>query len=466
MIMFAGRAIAATPVTAARELERIGAGTERVSAAVAPKVVQILTQSTKVAGSGDEQPNGVLISERGRGSGFFVSNDGYVLTNAHVVANAARIRVLTQDAKEYVATVAGLDADNDLALLKVDAKDSAYFDLTPNPATRQGQLVLAYGSPMGLAQSASLGLVSAVERQLSADDPRAYIQTDASMNPGNSGGPLVDLEGHLLGVNTMILSQSGGSEGLGFAIPLDVARRSYTALRAHGSVPRAQLGLQPRSLTPELIAGLDLKVRKGVLVEDVDPSGPAGKAGVIPGDVVVGLGAATIRTLRDLYAAEYDLPAGQSADIAVMRGADMRLLQMAPQLAAKAQPALSAGVTEKENLVLRLGVYATTLTPTLAATMGGIRGGPGALVLALTGMSAGQNSPEPGDVIHAINGAAIESVDELRTALSSLEEGAPVVLQLERAGVLSYFTPGALPAAAQVKRTSSNGQRGPAALRY
>ena len=122
--------------------------------------------------------------------------------------------------REYPATVIGTDADNDLALLKIDVQAAPFFDLNRDATPRQGQLVLAYGSPMGLAQSASLGLVSAIDRQLNPEDPRIYIQTDASMNPGNSGGPLVDLDGKLLGVNTMILSQSGGSEGLGFAVPL------------------------------------------------------------------------------------------------------------------------------------------------------------------------------------------------------------------------------------------------------
>jgi serine protease Do len=319
---------------------------------------------------------------------------------------------------------------------------------------------------MGLAQSASLGLISALDRQLSPDDPRAYLQTDASMNPGNSGGPLVDLDGRLLGVNTMILSQSGGSEGLGFAIPLEVARRSFAALRVHGSVPRARLGLQPRSLTPELIAGLELKVRKGVLVEDVDSNGPASAAGVHPGDVIVGIGEATIRNLRDLYTAEYELPAGQS-DLAVMRGADMRFLRITPLFAGKPQPAPAAGVTEKENLVFGLGVYAATLTPELAATMGGTRVSQGALVLALTGMSAaGQNGAEPGDIIHTVNHTTVDSVEALRAALDSVPAGAALVLQIERAGVLSYVTPGALPAAAQMKRTGSIAHSGASALRF
>ena len=158
-------------------------------------------------------------------------------------------------------------------------------------------------------------MVSAADRQLSPDDPRTYIQTDASMNPGNSGGPLVNLQGGLLGISTMILSQSGGSEGLGFAVPLDVIRHFYTAIRAGGAVSRPLLGIQPRSLTADLIAGLGLKVRQGVLVDDVDPYGPATNAGVLPGDVIVSLGAEPIHTLRDLFHAEYALSAGAPVEI-------------------------------------------------------------------------------------------------------------------------------------------------------
>ena len=228
-------------------------------------------------------------------------------------------------------------------------------------------------------------------------------------------------------------------------------------------MPRAQLGLQPRSLTPDLIAGLDLKVRKGVLVEDVEPNGPASAAGLRPGDVIVGLGDASIRTLRDLYTAEYGMPATAS-DIAIMRGPDMRFLRITPQFAAKSQPVLAAGVTEKENLVFGLGIYAATLTPALAATMGGSRGGPGAVVLALAGMNAnGQSGAEPGDIIHGVNHTAVDSVEALRAALDAVGAGAPLVLQIERAGVFSFVTPGAMTPAAQVKRTSST--KG-ATLRY
>lgn len=277
---------------AVHNLQLMSSEMERLSIAVAPKVVQIATQGLKITGNGEGQAAGMLVAEQGRGSGFLVSSDGYLLTNAHVIANALHITVQVQSGagsadadrtREYVARVSGVDADNDIALLKIDAESLPFFDLNSGVSPRQGQLVLAYGNPLGLSQSATLGLVSAVERQLNPDDPRVYIQTDAPLNPGNSGGPLVDLDGHLLGVNTMILTQSGGSEGIGFAVPLEVARHSYAMLREKGTMARPLLGLQPRSLTPELIAGLHLKATVGVLVEDVAPGGPGAEAGLSSG---------------------------------------------------------------------------------------------------------------------------------------------------------------------------------------
>jgi len=468
LLMLAAPVMGANPESI-RELERLGGETERVSAAVGPKVVQIVTQSLKVAEKGDQQPAGVLVAERGRGSGFFVAPDGYLITNAHVVANATRIKVLVSTSaaadspREYIAKVAGIDPDNDLALLKIEIQGAPFFDLTHDAAPRQGQMVVVYGSPMGLAQSASLGLVSAVERQLNPDDPRVFIQTDASMNPGNSGGPLVDLAGNLLGINTMILSQSGGSEGLGFAVPLDVIRHSYEALRERGTVARPRLGIQPRSLTPELIAGLGLKVRQGVLVEDVNPYGPGAAAGLLPGDVLVSLAAQPVHTMRDLYRVEFALTPGAPVEAAVMRGADERMLRITPEAARNTPPPVSAeSVTEKDNLVFRLGLYGAPLTPAWASTMGGVRGGPGVVVLALAGLGlAGQDTIEPGDVVHTVNGAAVDTVESLRSRLEAVPDGGPIVLQIERAGMLSYVVPGALSGGEQrLKKTTSASRTG------
>ncbi len=188
-------ALAVSATAAPRDLARMSGETERLSAQVGPKVVQIITQGVKVAGAGEEQPVGALIAERGCGSGFLVSADGYIVTNAHVIANATRIKVMVQPAQagamvEYAGSVVGVDSDNDLAVLKIDAKGMPFFDLGQRAEeARQGQLVLAYGSPMGLSQSATFGMVSAIQRQLGVDDPRTYIQTDAPINPGKLGRP-------------------------------------------------------------------------------------------------------------------------------------------------------------------------------------------------------------------------------------------------------------------------------------
>jgi len=454
---------------------------ERLTIAVAPKVVQIATQGLKITGSGEGQPAGVLVTEHGRGSGFFVSSDGYLLTNAHVVANATRITVLVQSAAdrspdaadrshEYVARVAGVDADNDLALLKVDAESLPFFDLASGRNPRQGQLVLAYGNPLGLSQSATLGLVSAVERQLNPDDPRVYIQTDAPLNPGNSGGPLVDLDGHLLGVNTMILSQSGGSEGIGFAVPLDVARQSYAMLREKGTTARPLFGIQPRSLTPDLIAGLHLKAADGVLVEDVAPGGPGADAGLLPGDVISGLAGKPIHNIRDLYCAEYQLAPHRALELTVLRGDQPRTLRITPAAPRSTPDALpSKNITEKDNLVFRLGMYGATLTPALASGLDLVRDSSGVLVIARAGQGlSGQNPFQPGDIIHAVNGAAVDGMVELRQKLDSISDGTPIVLQVERAGMLSYMAlagpayPGTLPKASRFTPESMPAASAPA----
>ena len=440
---------------AVRDLETMSGQMERLSAQVAPKVVQIATQGRKIAGAGEEQPAGVLVAEHGWGSGFFISSDGYLFTNAHVIANASRVKVMVQPVNgsaqpgsliEYPATLVGVDADNDLALLKIESGPVPFFDLDADRPARQGQVVLAYGSPMGLSQSATMGLVSAVDRQLSPDDPRAYIQTDAAINPGNSGGPLVDLDGNLLGINTMIISQSGGSEGIGFAVPLDVIRHVWAGLREKGTVARPLLGIQPRSLTADLIAGLQLKVHQGVLVEDVAPYSAGAAAGVLPGDVLLSLNAEIIHNLRDLYRTESSLSAGMPVEVVVLRRNNMRLLRITPEAPRAAAAVLSPGsVSEKENLVFRLGFYGATITPALASSLGSLRQAKGVLVLALAGSGlAGENGVEPGDIVHEVNGSVIDGVESLRSAIETIPDGASVVLQVERAGVLSYLTPGVM----------------------
>ena len=220
----------------------------------------------------------------------------------------------------------------------------------------------------------------------------------------------------------------------------------------------AALGIQPRSLTPELIAGLGLKVRKGVLVEDVDPNGPAAAAGLLPGDVLLSLGVEAIHNLRDLYRARTRSHPGSPVELAVMRGPDVQLLRITPR--ARAQN--PAGIVRRERHRkgqprISPGHVWAKLTPAVASTLGGLRGDTGVLVLALAGAGmAGQNALQPTDVIHAVNGKPVDSVESLRDSLAAIPDGAPLVLQIEREGMLSYIVPGAMPGDEQrLKKTAS-----------
>ena len=181
--------------------------------------------------------------------------------------------------------VIGIDRDSDLAVVKIDKNNLPFLTFGNSDELRQGQIVLALGNPLGLDNSVSMGVVSAVSRQIKGDDPMVYIQTDAPINPGNSGGPLLDADGQVVGINTLIFSQSGGSEGIGFAIPSDIAQEVYTQLKANGHVHRAQLGLVGQTITPDMAEGLSLETDHGIVISDLEPDGPAARAGVQAEDV-------------------------------------------------------------------------------------------------------------------------------------------------------------------------------------
>ena len=224
--------------------------------------------------------------------------DGYIVTNAHVVEGARRIRVRLQGIKQQQddahgpieAKLVGVDQLSDVAVLKIDAHDLPALEFADSSLLKQGQIVFAFGSPLGLENSVTMGVVSATERQIDPDSPAIYIQTDAPINPGNSGGPLVDVDGKVVGINTFIISESGGNEGLGFAIPSNVVKTVYEQLRTEGHVHRGEIGVAVRSITPDLLEGLNLPTSRGVLLEDVTPDSPADKAGLKIGDVVINVG--------------------------------------------------------------------------------------------------------------------------------------------------------------------------------
>jgi serine protease Do len=434
---------------------------EALSHTVSLAVVQVFSTGYALGAeeeAGDTTTAGLVTKQRSSGSGVLMSADGYIVTNNHVVRNARRIRVqlaslpdeagsahpqLHAHGKLLEAKVVGVDREADLAVIKVEP-DSALpvLKLADSDELRQGQVVLAFGNPLGLENSVSLGIVSSVGRQVKPDDPMVYIQTDAPINPGNSGGPLLDSDGNVVGINTFILTQSGGSEGIGFAIPSNIVRNVYEQIRKDGHVHRGEIGATAQSITPELAAGLDLKQDTGVILGDVTPEGAADKAGLKPGDIVLSLNNRLMRNAREFETALYSIPLNQMVDIEVLRGS-----QMIPARVTVAERdddpfRFLDLVKPEENRVPKLGIVGVPITQDVAKLLPETRKQYGIIVAARTGESeyAGQGGLKLGDVIYSVNTTPVATLDALRTAVDNLKTADPLVLQIERDGALMYLT--------------------------
>ena len=275
---------------------------------------------------GDRDPSG---TEVGYGSGVIVSPDGILLTNNHVIEGATAIDVRLSDGREARAKVVGTDPETDLAVLRIDLDRLPSVTLGRMEALQIGDLVLAIGNPFNVGQTVTSGIVSALGRQgLGLSTFESFIQTDAAINPGNSGGALVDMNGHLIGINTAIFSRTGGSLGIGFAIPVDVAQHVMEGLLRDGQVRRGWIGVEPRDLTPEFAENFKLPVRSGVLITGVLQDGPASKGGVRPGDVVVAVAGKPVSSTGQLLNSVAGLTPGQPATFAIQRGADALELKL------------------------------------------------------------------------------------------------------------------------------------------
>lgn len=425
---------------------------EQLSARAMPTVVQVFTVG--YAPLRDESMAGTVGLTERSGSGVLVSASGDILTNAHVIDGARRVEVLlavpavptapgqsilAPVGKRLTATVVGIDEETDLAVLSIDGADFPFLPLGDSDDLRPGQVVLALGSPLGLRNSVTMGVVSAAARQLEPEGRMVYVQTDAPVNPGNSGGPLVDTQGRVVGINTLIFSRSGGSEGIGFAVPSNIARHVYEEIRRAGRVRRGDIGVFAQTITPLLSEGLRLVNEWGVILADVYPGGPADRAGLRPGDVVVALDGKPIENGRQFDVTIYRKPLGRPVTVDVRRG--LERLQVAVSVVERDDAITRLGdlVRGDENHVDRLGIVVVALDRRVAASLPWAREPAGLVVAArLPGRAMGEQVLLPGDILLSLNGEALRAPAGLRAAVGPLLPGQVAVFHVNRRGRLLF----------------------------
>jgi serine protease Do len=435
-------------------IQQLNSAIEQLAARMSPAVVQVLVTSYGAVDENSRGQTAVITREHLIGSGVIVDPDGYIMTNAHVVEGAQRIHValampFVNDPDQIApvgrqrmveARLVGLHKETDLALLKIEETGLPTLSLGDHRTVHQGQLVFAMGSPEGLENSVTMGVVSSVGRQADPSRPMVYIQTDAPINPGNSGGPLVDSEGYVIGINTFILSSGGGSEGLGFAIPARIVSFVYQSLRKYGHVHRIEVKAGAQTITETLAKGLRLAQTWGVVIDDVTPGGPAEAGGLKIGDIVISADGRLIATLPAFTSALYLHPLDQSLKLEVLRGTERKTLYIAAMEMKDSMDALSEITSSRDNVVARLGILALDLNDDLRAMLGTLRNPSGVVVVArVADFLSSSTGLETGDVIHSVNQTPIDSLSSLRAALRQIKPHEPVVLQLERGGGFQWL---------------------------
>jgi serine protease Do len=436
-------------------LVRLNEAVDALTKKVWPSVVQILVSSygARAEGTPGDTTSIVVGAQRAVGSGFVVDPEGYIVTNAHVVSGARRVQIvlpagnadgtlntaLSGKSSLVPARIVGLASELDLALLKVDDMKLPALPLATYSDVRQGETVFAFGSPVGLRNSLTHGLISSVARQTDPDSPLIYIQTDAPINPGNSGGPLVNIRGEVVGVNTFIVSQSGGNEGLGFAIPSATVRTAVRQLRQFGYLRRQEIGMSIQTITPTLASSLMLARDSGVIVSDVWPNGPAEAAGLKVGDILVSVDG---KPAENVPTVSYGFRLRDTTDpvqLVVMTDGKEHTLSVATVEVRSDFDAVSAMADPEKNIVPELGIIGVEISKEIAAVATGLRDPQGVIVAA---RAAGGSSDVPlqqKDVIRRLNNQQITTLQGLRDAIKALNPGAPVTLQIQREGRLMYL---------------------------
>jgi serine protease Do len=414
---------------------------ERSKQAVTPRTRRgAIPQIPGFPGFGDLGPQ----VQRGTGSGVIISPDGYILTNNHVAGDADEIKVKLGDGREFKATRVGTDSETDLAVIKINASGLPFAKLGNSDAAQQGEWVVALGSPFGLQQTMTAGIISAVGRNLGRGSFDNYIQTDASINPGNSGGPLVNMNGEIIGINTLIYSESGTSAGVGFSIPSNLANKVYGSLVKYGKVTRGFLGVSLQPMDNAYAKQYGYEKKGGALIADVpDSHAPAARAGLQSGDVIVefdGKPVTSPRELTDLVAEE---PVGKTVQLKYLREGKLQTtsLKTAERPDANGEVASNrSGDGDEEHTASKLGLSVKSVTPDDVQEFK-LKINTGAIVEAVDPGSPAESARiQPGDVIHRIGMSRVTNAADLTRAIRSLGNQREVVLQIESNGRLAFVT--------------------------
>ena len=362
--------------------------------------------------------------QQGIGSGFIISQDGYILTNNHVIEGADEINVKLAGGKEFKGKTIGRDQKTDLALVKIEVEDLKPLKLGNSDELKVGEWVMAVGSPFGLEQTVTAGIVSAKGRVIGSGPYDNFIQTDASINPGNSGGPLINMKGEVVGINTAIIASG---QGIGFAIPINMAKEITPQLQEKGRVTRGLLGVMIQELTPELAKSLGLKESRGALVTQVTSDGPADKAGIKQGDVVVSFDGRQIHDSHDLPRVVAATPVGKTVQIKVLRDGKEILLQAKIIEMEDEKPAQGRSVGPQS-----LGITVQNLTPQIAQKLG-LKKSDGVVITAVEPDSpAEEASLQPGDVILSVNLRQVKNVDDFEKIIEKTTKGDTILLLVQK----------------------------------
>ncbi|MHB8173160.1 MAG: DegQ family serine endoprotease [Nitrospirota bacterium] len=458
-IMNISRAQKEKPFKASPALVQMSDALADVAAQVMPAVVNISTTKTvkeenpmypffedplfrKFFGEPNE-PNQreKEFKERSLGSGVIVSSDGYIITNNHVIEGASEIKVVLADKREFKAKVVGADSRSDVAVIKIAAKDLPTITWGNSDKLRPGGIVMAVGSPFGLTQSVTMGIISAVGRaNVGIEDYEDFIQTDAAINPGNSGGALVDMKGELVGINTAIYSRTGGYQGIGFAVPSNMARQVMESLIKTGKVIRGYLGVSVQDVTPELAKQFGVPVGEGALVGEVVKGSPAEKAGFKQGDVIEEFNGQKVEDSGHLRNLTASTAVGSKVNVVVIRNKKKETITVTVGELPK-KMAAAAGQTEEAGKATALsGVSVENLTPDLISKLGLSAGATGVAVISVKpGSAAEESGLQRGDVITEIDRNTVRNIKDYNNQVRKLKKNAAVLLLINRQGATLWL---------------------------